>query len=206
MKISYNWLKNYVKTTLPAEELAKVLTDCGLEVENIEHVSAIKGGLKGLVVGEVKTKVKHPDADRLSLTTVDVGSDTLLNIVCGATNVAIGQKVLVARVGSTLYLANGESIEIKKSKIRGQVSEGMICAEDELGIGNSHEGILVLDPATTVGTTAKDYFKFEDDAVFEIGLTPNRADAASHIGVARDLAACLNYFALQNNTKPVELE
>jgi phenylalanyl-tRNA synthetase beta chain len=206
MKISYNWLKNYLKVNLPAEEVAKILTDCGLEVESVETVSAVKGGLKGIVVGEVKTKDKHPDADRLSVTTVDVGTETLLNIVCGAANVEAGQKVLVATIGSTLYPATGEPFEIKKSKIRGQLSEGMICAEDEIGLGTSHEGIMVLDNSAVVGTPAGKHFKLEDDQVFEIGLTPNRADAASHVGVARDLAAYLNYQALINNTEAVTLE
>ncbi len=206
MKISYNWLKTYLNINLPAKEVSEILTDCGLEVEAIELISPIKGGLKGIVVGEVKSKEKHPDADRLNITTVDVGTGTLLNIVCGATNVETGQKVLVATIGSLLYPTNGEPFEIKKSKIRGQISEGMICAEDEIGLGNSHEGILVLDKSAIIGIPAKTHFKLEDDQVFEIGLTPNRADAASHIGVARDLAAFFNYQALQNNTTPLELE
>jgi phenylalanyl-tRNA synthetase beta chain len=204
MKISYNWLKEYISLNdkpinIPAEEVAKLLTDCGLEVESIEKLETIKGGLQGIVVGEVKTKEKHPDADKLSITTVDVGSGTLLNIVCGAPNVAAGQKVLVATIGAKLYPVTGEPFEIKKSKIRGQVSEGMICAEDEIGLGTSHEGILILDVSAKVGISAKEYFsdregnnKIESDEVLEIGLTPNRADAASHVGVARDLVAVLN--------------
>ncbi len=192
MKISYNWLKQYLNTELPAEETGVLLTNCGLEVEGIEKFETIKGGLIGVVIGQVITKEKHPDADRLSVTTVDVGTGTLLNIVCGAPNVAAGQKVLVATIGAVLYPSSGDSIEIKKSKIRGALSEGMICAEDELGLGASHAGIMVLPEDSIVGTSAKDYFKIEEDAVFEIGLTPNRADAASHIGVARDLAAVLN--------------
>jgi phenylalanyl-tRNA synthetase beta chain len=192
MKIAYNWLKEYVHTDLLPEQAGVLLTDCGLEVESIEKFETVKGGLKGIVVGEVKTKEKHPDADRLNITTVDVGTGTLLNIVCGATNVAAGQKVVVATIGAMLYPTTGEPFEIKKSKIRGQASEGMICAEDEIGLGTSHEGILVLRDDAVVGMPAASYFKLEGDDVIEIGLTPNRADAASHIGVARDLVACLN--------------
>lgn len=191
MKISYNWLKTLIDIDLPAEETAAILTACGLEVEAIEHFESVKGGLKGVVVGEVVEKEKHPDADRLSLTKVNIGGENLLSIVCGAPNVAAGQKVLVATVGSTLYPTEGDPIEIKKSKIRGAVSEGMICAEDEIGIGKSHDGIMILPNDTKVGTLASDHFKLESDVVFEIGLTPNRSDAASHLGVARDLAAIL---------------
>ena len=198
MKISYNWLKEYIQTDLSPQQIAELLTDCGLEVESIEKQESVKGGLQGLIVGEVKTKIKHPDADRLNLTTVDIGSGELLNIVCGAANVAEGQKVIVATEGATLYPINGESFQIKKSKIRGQVSEGMICAEDEIGLGTSHEGIIVLETSTAIGTAAADYFKIENDSVFEIGLTPNRADAASHIGVARDLCAVINSKLLEN--------
>lgn len=191
MKISYNWLKNYIKTDLHPDKVAQILTDTGLEVESVEKIQIVKGGLEGLVVGEVLTKVKHPDADRLNLTTVNVGAEVPLHIVCGATNVEVGQKVVVATIGTTLY--NGDdSFEIKKSKIRGQLSEGMICAEDEIGLGTSHDGIMVLEPSTKVGMLAKTYFNIEDDFVFEIGLTPNRTDAISHIGVARDLAAAIN--------------
>lgn len=192
MKISYNWIKQFIQTDLAPEKISKLLTDCGLEVESTEEFQSISGGLKGLVVGEVITKEKHPDADKLSITTVNVGQAELLNIVCGAPNVAAGQKVLVALIGTTLYPLNGAPFEIKKSKIRGVVSEGMICAEDEIGIGSSHEGILVLKPETIVGTPAAEYFNIETDTVFEIGLTPNRADAASHLGVARDLLSLLN--------------
>ncbi len=191
MKISYNWLKQYINTDLPAETVATMLTDCGLEVEGIERNETIKGGLKGVVVGEVKTKEKHPDADRLSITTVDVGTGTLLNIVCGAPNVEAGQKVIVATIGAMLYPTTGEPFEIKKSKIRGAASEGMICAEDEIGLGSSHAGILILEEDAKIGMPASEYFKIEEDYVFEIGLTPNRADAASHIGVARDLVAII---------------
>jgi phenylalanyl-tRNA synthetase beta chain len=192
MKISYSWLKEYIKTDLPAEELGLLLTGCGLEVESIEAFETLKGGLKGIVVGEVKSKEKHPDADRLNLTTVDVGTGTLLNIVCGASNVEAGQKVVVATIGAMLYPTAGEPFEIKKSKIRGQASEGMICAEDEIGLGTSHAGIMVLDADAKVGMPASEYFNVSGDLVFEIGLTPNRADAASHVGVARDIAAVLN--------------
>ena len=191
MKISYNWLKEYIEVDLPAEQVAEMLTFCGLEVEAIEPFESIKGGLNGLVVGEVITKEKHPDADKLSLTTVNVGANDLLHIVCGAPNVAAGQKVIVALVGAKLYPTSGEPFEIKKSKIRGAVSEGMICAEDEIGLGQSHDGIMILPIETKVGMPASEYFKVEKDIVFEIGLTPNRVDAASHIGVARDLAAVM---------------
>jgi len=191
MKISFNWLRNYLDVKLHAAEVAQLLTDCGLEVESMETFQSMKGGLAGIVIGEVKTCSRHPNADKLSLTTVDVGTGTLLNIVCGAPNVAAGQKVVVALTGATLFPVEGESFEIKKSKIRGEVSEGMICAEDEIGLGKSHDGIIVLPPDAKAGMPAKEFFKVEEDTVFEIGLTPNRADAASHIGVARDLAAVL---------------
>lgn len=191
MKISYNWLKTLINTELKPEDISRLLTDCGLEVESMEAFESVKGGLKGVVVGEVVEREKHPDADRLSLTKVNVGGENLLSIVCGAPNVAAGQKVLVATVGCTLFPTEGDPIEIKKSKIRGAVSEGMICAEDEIGVGKSHDGILVLPADTKVGMPAADYFKLENDVVFEIGLTPNRSDAASHLGVARDLAAVL---------------
>ncbi len=191
MKISYNWLKQYLDIDVEAEELSKVLTNCGLEVETTEEFCSVKGGLKGCLIGEVKTKEKHPDADKLCVTTVDVGKEDLLHIVCGAPNVEAGQKVVVATVGTTLYTAKGELV-LKKAKIRGEVSEGMICAEDELGLGESHAGIMVLDADAKIGTPASDYFKIENDFIFEIGLTPNRADAMSHIGVARDAAAALS--------------
>ena len=206
MKIAYNWLKEYVQTDLPAVQVGELLTDCGLEVEGIEQFETVKGGLKGIVVGEVKTKEKHPDADRLNLTTVDIGTGVLLNIVCGATNVEVGQKVIVATIGATLYPTTGEPFEIKKSKIRGQLSEGMICAEDEIGLGSSHEGIMVLDNNAVVGMPAAAYFKLAADEVFEIGLTPNRADAASHVGVARDLAASLNCKAKKEEAVVISLQ
>lgn len=192
MKISYNWLKSLVNTNLSAEEAAEQLTFSGLEVESIESFESLKGGLKGLVVGHILECSKHPDADRLSLTKVDIGTGEPLSIVCGAPNVAAGQKVIVATVGTKLYPSEGEPFEIKKSKIRGAASEGMICAEDEIGLGNSHAGIMVLPEDTKTGLPASDYFKIENDSVLEIGLTPNRSDAASHLGVARDLAAIIN--------------
>ncbi|MDR0367588.1 MAG: phenylalanine--tRNA ligase subunit beta [Bacteroidales bacterium] len=192
MKISYNWLKEYVHTDLSAEEVSTLLTACGLEVEAIEKYETVSGGLKGLVIGKVLSCEKHPDADRLSLTKVDVGEEKPLQIVCGAPNVAAGQYVVVATIGTTLYPSQGESFKIKRSKIRGIESEGMICAEDEIGLGTSHAGIIVLPDHPTLGTPAAEYFNIEEDAVFEIGLTPNRSDATSHIGVARDLVALIN--------------
>ena len=191
MKLSYNWLKQYINTDLSAEELSPILTDIGLEVEGLEKFQSIKGGLQGVVIGEVKSCRKHENADKLSVTTVDVGTGELLPIVCGAPNVAEGQKVAVATVGTILYDGD-ESFTINKAKIRGEASEGMICAEDELGLGTSHEGIMVLPENLKNGTPASEYFNIEEDYVFEIGLTPNRGDAASHIGSARDLVAGLN--------------
>lgn len=192
MKISINWLKTIINTDSPANEIADLLTAAGLEVEGMETVESIKGGLKGLLVGHVLECVKHPEADRLSLTKVDVGTGEPLSIVCGAPNVANNQKVIVATVGTKLFPADGEPLEIKKSKIRGAVSEGMICAEDEIGLGKSHAGIMILPEDTKVGMPAAEYFNVESDVVLEIGLTPNRSDAASHLGVARDLVAILN--------------
>ncbi|HOI32053.1 MAG: phenylalanine--tRNA ligase subunit beta [Bacteroidales bacterium] len=194
MKISYNWLKQYINCDLPAEEVAQVLTATGLEVEDIIPFESVKGSLKGIVTGQVLSCIQHPNADRLSLTTVDVGLEEPLAIVCGAPNVAAGQKVLVATVGTMLYNAD-DAFEIKKSKIRGELSEGMICAEDELGLGDSHDGIMVLPDETQIGIPASRLFDIEQDVIFEIGLTPNRSDAMSHIGVARDLAAALNHRA-----------
>ncbi|TXD85101.1 phenylalanine--tRNA ligase subunit beta [Subsaximicrobium wynnwilliamsii] len=189
MKISYNWLKQFLKTDWPAERTGELLTNLGLEIEGIEPYQTVKGGLEGIVVGEVLTCVQHSNADRLKVTTVDIGAESPLQIVCGAANIAVGQKVPVATIGTTLYSAEGEPWTIKKGNIRGESSHGMICAEDELGLGNSHEGILVLDAKTKVGTPAAQLFEIENDQVFEIGLTPNRADAMSHFGVARDLKA-----------------
>jgi phenylalanyl-tRNA synthetase beta chain len=192
MKVSLNWLKKYLDINLSVDEISSMLTGCGLEVEAIEDFETIKGGLRGLVIGEVMEKIKHPGADRLSITKVNVGKIESLQIVCGAANVAAGQKVLVALPGAKLFPTFGDSFEIKKSKIRGENSEGMICSEDEVGLGSSHEGIMVLNPEAKVGSPAAKYFNIESDSVFEIGLTPNRADAASHIGVARDLCAVVN--------------
>jgi len=192
MKISYNWLKTLLNTDLSPDDCAARLTACGLEVEGLETTESIPGGLKGLLVGYVESCEKHPDADRLNLTKINIGSGELLSIVCGAPNVAAGQKVIVATIGTKLYPVEGEPFEIKKSKIRGALSEGMLCAEDEIGLGKSHAGIMVLPDETAVGMPASEYFNIETDTVFEIGLTPNRSDAASHLGVARDLAAILN--------------
>ena len=191
MKISYNWLKQFLNTDWTPEQTSELLTDLGLEVEGIEAYQSVKGGLEGVVVGEVLTCVKHPNADKLNITTVNIGLDGPVQIVCGAPNVAAGQKVPVATIGTTLYSEDGEAWTIKKGKIRGEESFGMICAEDELGLGKSHEGILVLDENLKVGTPAADIFDIENDQVFEIGLTPNRADAMSHYGTARDLKAGL---------------
>ncbi|UPS90684.1 phenylalanine--tRNA ligase subunit beta [Bizionia sp. M204] len=189
MKISYNWLKQFIKTDWNPEQISELLTDLGLEVEGLNTYQSVKGGLEGIVVGEVLTCVQHPNADRLKVTTVSIGTDTSLQIVCGAPNVAAGQKVPVATIGTTLYTAEGEAWTIKKGKIRGEESHGMICAEDELGLGKGHDGIMVLDSKFKVGSLAAEIFNIENDQVFEIGLTPNRSDAMSHYGVARDLRA-----------------
>ena len=191
MKISYNWLKQFIKVDWNSEETAALLTDLGLEVEAVEKYQSVKGGLEGIVVGHVLTCVPHPDADRLKLTTVDIGNGVPVQIVCGAANVDAGQKVPVATIGTVLYDKEGVAFTIKKGKIRGQESHGMICAEDELGLGESHDGIMVLDASLVPGTKASEVFKVENDEVFEIGLTPNRADAMSHLGTARDLRAGL---------------
>jgi phenylalanyl-tRNA synthetase beta chain len=191
MKISYNWLQQFLQITEEASKIGELLTDLGLEVEGIQTKESIKGSLKGIVVGKVLTCIQHPNADRLKVTTVDLGDGKPLQIVCGAPNVAAGQKVPVATIGTTLYDEKGEGFIIKKGKIRGEESHGMICAEDELGLGTGHDGILVLDENIKEGTTAATVFKIETDHVFEIGLTPNRSDAMSHFGVARDLRAGL---------------
>ncbi len=191
MKISYSWLKQFIQTDKTPQEISLILTNIGLEVESLEKVQPIVGGLEGLVIGHVVECEQHPNADRLRVTKVDVGTGELLQIVCGAPNVGVNQKVVVATVGTTVFPNEGEPFKINKSKIRGEVSEGMICAEDEIGLGASHAGIMILPADTEIGIAAKSYFKMEDDFVFEIGLTPNRADAASHLGVARDLAAYL---------------
>jgi phenylalanyl-tRNA synthetase beta chain len=192
MTISYNWLKDYIDIPETPDALGQLLTSTGLEVEHIHAFETIKGGLKGLVIGEVLTCTKHPNADKLSLTTVDVGGEKPLSIVCGAANVAAGQKVVVATVGTTVNPTKGEPFQIKSAKIRGEQSEGMICAEDEIGLGESHAGIIVLNTTAKNGTPAAEYFKIESDYTLEIGLTPNRVDAASHIGVARDIKASQN--------------
>lgn len=192
MRISYNWIKQFIKTDLKSEEIADILTDLGLEVEGVDAFESLKGGLQGVVVGHVLTCKKHPDADKLKITTVDLGDGNApVQIVCGAPNVAAGQKVPVATIGTKLFDKEGNAFEIKKGKIRGQESHGMICAEDELGLGESHDGIMILDAALEPGTPAAKVFDIETDEVFEIGLTPNRADAMSHMGVARDLRAGL---------------
>lgn len=196
MKISYNWLKQFIKIDLKSEETAAILTDLGLEVEVVENYQSVRGGLEGIVVGHVLTCEKHPDADRLSITKVDLGDGNPVQIVCGASNVAAGQKVPVATIGTKLFDKDGNEFEIKKGKIRGQESHGMICAEDELGLGTSHDGIMILDEKLKPGTPCAKVFNIENDEVFEIGLTPNRADAMSHYGVARDLRASL----LQKNS------
>ena len=197
MKVSYNWLKKYIQTDLSPEELGQILTDTGLEVESIEKIEAIEGGLQGVVIGHVLTCEKHPDADKLNVTTVSIGTEEL-QIVCGAPNVAAGQKVVVATVGTTLFPNPGEAFHIKKAKIRGVESFGMLCAEDELGIGHSHEGIIVLPENTEIGIPASAHFDLSDDFQIEIGLTPNRADAMGHIGVARDIKAALNFHQKSN--------
>ncbi|MEM9897522.1 MAG: phenylalanine--tRNA ligase subunit beta, partial [Bacteroidota bacterium] len=191
MKISYNWLKQFLQVDWEAEKTGELLTDLGLEVEGIETKESIKGSLEGVVVGEVLTCKQHPNADRLKITTVDLGTGDPVQIICGAPNVAAGQKVPVATIGTMLYDEKGEGFKIKKGKIRGEESHGMICAEDELGLGSDHDGIMVLDADLTVGTPAAEVFDIETDQIFEIGLTPNRADAMSHYGVARDLRAGL---------------
>ena len=191
MNISYRWLKDYINLDYTPNEVAAFLTQIGLEVGSMEEVETVKGGLKGLVIGEVLTCEQHPDSDHLSKTTVNVGSGDILPIVCGASNVAAGQKVVVATVGTTLYDGDTE-FKIKKSKIRGEASEGMICAEDEIGLGSSHDGIMVLDASAVPGTPASKYFNIESDFVLEVDLTPNRIDSASHIGIARDLAASIS--------------
>ncbi len=191
MKISYNWLKDFLDINLDAERVGEILTDLGLEVEGIENYESIKGGLEGVVVGKVLTCEKHANADRLKVTTVDLGNGEPVQIVCGAPNVEAGQLVPVATVGTMLHTNSGESFKINKGKIRGEVSMGMICAEDELGLGDSHDGIMVLDESLEPGTPAREVFELYSDQVFEIGLTPNRADAMSHLGVARDLYAGL---------------
>ena len=222
MTISLNWLKSYLDIHLDAARISELLTELGLEIEGMEEVESIRGGLRGVVVGCVKECGKHPNADKHSLTKVDIGADAMLSIVCGAPNVASGQKVLVATPGTTLYPVGSDApLVLKTAKVRGELSEGMICAADELGIGTDHSGILVLPEDTPVGMSAADYFQIEKDVIFEIGLTPNRSDATNHIGVARDLAAALriNYghegivrlpsvetFRVHRRSLPIEVE
>ena len=214
MKISFNWLKEYISISDTPEQVSEILTATGLEVEGLNKIEGIKGGLNGLVIGKVLTSKQHPNADKLKLTTVDIGSDAPAKIVCGAPNVAAGQMVVVATIGSTLYPTTGGEFKIKKTKIRGEVSEGMICAEDEIGLGTEHDGIMVLETKLPTGNPAADYFNFEDDYLIDIGLTPNRADATSHIGVARDLRAIyhrpvewpsVENFNTDNNDLPIEV-
>ena len=211
MTISYKWLHEYLPVQVEPERLSRILTSIGLEVESMETYEEIKGALKGLLIGEVLTCEKHPDADKLSLTTVNVGTGEPLQIVCGAPNVAVGQKVIVAAIGTTIYPVGGEPLTMKKAKIRGVESHGMICAEDEIGMGSSHTGILILKEDAKVGSLAADYFQLYTDWIIEIGLTPNHMDAMSHMGVARDVIAYLNFhdkknYALKtpfsNNFKP----
>ena len=198
MNISFNWLSEFLKIDLSIEEVSNILTDIGLEVEGIENYEQYKGGLDGLVVGEVVYCERHPNADRLSLTKVNIGEDTNLQIVCGAPNVQLNQKVVIATVGTTLYPLNDDKFKITKSKIRGEISQGMICAEDEIGVGNLHDGIIVLDSKVKVGTKVSTIYENYSDKVFNIGLTPNRSDAMSHLGVARDLRAALMHKGIKN--------
>lgn len=192
MKVSLNWLKTLLPLTQTPEEIEAILTATGLEVEHYEAIESVKGGLRGLVVGKVETCQRHPNADKLSLTKVDIGSGELISIVCGAPNVAQGQKVIVATVGTTIHPIKGAPFTIQKAKIRGEASEGMLCAEDEIGLGEGHDGIMILPEDTVIGRSVAELFNIESDVVFEIGLTANRGDAASHLGVARELATVLN--------------
>jgi phenylalanyl-tRNA synthetase beta chain len=214
MKISIDWLKKYITIEDSTEELAHKLTNTGLEVEGIEKFEEIEGGLEGLVIGKVVSCEKHPNADKLKITTVDTGDDEIIPVICGAPNVAEGQKVVVAKVGKTLFPTGGGNFEIKKTKIRGEVSEGMICAEDEIGLGTRHDGILVLDTDLPLGSPVKEYFEVKSYDILEIGLTPNRADATSHIGVARDIKAFsgnevtlpdVSDFKTDNQNLPIEV-
>ena len=198
MKISYNWLKQFIKIDWTAEKTSELLTDLGLEVEGLEPFQSVKGGLQGIVVGHVISCKKHTNADRLKITTVDIGLETPLSIVCGAPNVTTGQNVAVATVGTTLYSAEGEAWTIKKGKIRGEESYGMLCAEDELGLGESHDGIMVLEDSLEIGSPLAKHYEVENDLVFDIGLTPNRADAMSHYGTARDLMAGLSQHGINS--------
>jgi phenylalanyl-tRNA synthetase beta chain len=221
MTISYKWLSEYLPVTVDPDRLSKILTSIGLEVESMEKFEEVKGGLKGLIIGQVLTVEKHPNADKLSLTTVDTGNGSPLQIVCGAPNVAVGQKVVVAPVGATIYPTTGDPLTMKVAKIRSVESHGMICAEDEIGVGDSHAGIMILPAETKVGVTAAAYFEPYDDIIYEVGLTPNRMDAMSHWGVARDVCAFLthhdkkdlraklpnsNSFKVDNTSLPIAVE
>ncbi|MEC8175433.1 MAG: phenylalanine--tRNA ligase subunit beta [Bacteroidota bacterium] len=199
MKISINWLKDYLETDHTPEEISEILTNLGLEVEKISDFESIEGGLKGVVAGKVLECGKHPNADRLKVTSIDIGNNEIFEIVCGAPNIEKGQIVPVATVGSKIYTNEGIEIKIKKSKIRGVVSNGMVCAEDEIGLGDSHEGIMVLEKNVKPGTPISDLFNIQSDKILEIGLTPNRCDAMSHYGVARDLKAFLDYKKIKSN-------
>ena len=200
MKISYSWLNNYIKSDLSIEQTTNHLTDLGLEVEGTHFFESLKGGLEGVVVGEIMTCIQHPNADRLKLTKVKINKSETIQIICGAPNVEKGQKVPVALVGSKLFSNKGFEIIIKSTKIRGEESHGMICAEDELGLGDSHDGIMILDNNIITGTPCKEIFDVVEDYIIDIGLTPNRSDAMSHFGVARDLRA-----ALMHKNKSLEL-
>jgi phenylalanyl-tRNA synthetase beta chain len=201
MTVSYNWLSEYLPEALDPEKLSKILTSIGLEVESLEKYERIKGGLSGLVIGEVLDCQPHPNADKLKLTSVNIGTATALQVVCGAPNVAIGQKVVVATVGTTIYPLNGEPMTMKLAKIRGVESQGMICAEDEIGLGSSHDGIMILPADSIPGTPAATYFQPYSDWIYEIGLTPNRMDAMSHFGVARDVCAYLTHHQKETRVK-----
>ena len=198
MTISYQWLLDYLPAPLPVEQLSEILTSVGLEVERVAAYEEVKGGLKGLLIGEVMSTEKHPNADKLTLTKVNIGTADLLSIVCGAPNVAVGQKVVVAPVGATIYPANAAPLTMKNARIRGEESQGMICAEDEIGLGDSHAGILVLPSTARVGMSAADFFTPYQDTIIEIGLTPNRMDAMSHWGIARDVCAYMNHHHQKN--------
>ena len=202
MTISYNWLSDYLPVAIEPERLSRILTSIGLEVEKMEHYEEVKGGMKGLVIGEVLEAEKHPNADKLTLTKVNIGNGEPLQIVCGAPNVAAGQRVVVATVGTTIYPTSGDPLTMKVAKIRGVESYGMICAEDEIGLGDSHAGILVLPGDAAIGTKAEEYFKPYSDIIYHIGLTPNRMDAMSHWGVARDVCAYLSHHD-KKEAKPV---
>ena len=198
MKISINWLKEYLETNSQPEEISEILTNLGLEVEKLSLFESVKGGLNGVVAGKVLECGKHPDADRLKVTSIDLGDNEISEIVCGAPNIEKGQIVPVAKVGYKIYTSDGTEIKIKKSKIRGVVSNGMVCAEDEIGLGQSHDGIMILDNDIKPGTPISEVFNLENDNILEIGLTPNRSDAMSHYGVARDLKAFYDFKSIKS--------